>query len=289
MSEKSSSWFRTRYIKCKQYLDRQVPYLILVGILVAMGFVAFFDHIFITVKPGEHGVLWRRLAGGTVLDRTYNEGLHFIMPFNRMYNYNVRHQTIDDTLDVLTIDGLSVKVEYTIRYYLKAESLPLLHRKVGPDYANVVVKPEVRSTIRTILGQYKPEEIYRSQRAIQEQMNELARERFETLYVGLDGVPIHSFTLPKKISKAIEEKLATQELDKTYVYRMSIAHKEAARLKVEAQGLHTYNKILGESLDPELMRWYGIKATESLSKSDNSKVIVIGGGKDGLPIILGRE
>jgi len=271
------------------FLKRQTPFAVLGTILLAMGFVIFFNRIVISINPGELGVLWRRMAEGTVLDRTYSEGLHFILPFNRMYRYNVRNQKIDDQLDVLTVDGLTVKVDYSIRYYLKSENLPLLHLKVGPNYADVVVKPEVRSTIRTIFGQYKPEEIYTSQRAIQEQVNEIAREKFQALYVALDGVPIHKIELPKMISNAIEEKLATQQRDKAYIYRMSIAKKEAARLLIEANGLKNYNKTLAESLGPDLLTWYGVKATEQLSKSDNSKVVVIGNSKDGLPIILGGQ
>ncbi|MDV7340255.1 prohibitin family protein [Terasakiella sp. A23] len=287
--QKSPSWFKRTSRATGRFFKRQIPFFVLGGLLLGMGFIAFFHHIVVSINPGELGVLWRRLADGTVLDRTYNEGLHFILPFNRMYRYNVRNQKINDELDVLTVDGLTVKVDYSIRYYLKAENLPLLHAKVGPNYADVVVKPEVRSTIRTIFGQFRPEEIYTSQRAIQEQVNEVAREKFHALYVGLDGVPIHKIELPKVISSAIEEKLATQQREKSYVFRRSIAIKEAERLQIEANGLKNYNKTLAESLDQDLLRWYGVKATEQLSKSDNSKVVVIGSGKDGLPIILGQD
>ena len=285
MTQENSSLFGN----IQKFLKRQAPYFILGVILLLMAFVIFFSRIVITINPGETGILWRALAGGTVINRTYHEGVHLIMPFNRMYPYNMRHQKISDKLDILTVDGLTVKVTYSIRYYLKPDSLPLLHLKIGPNYANVVVKPEVQSTIRNIMGQYKPEEIYTSQRSIQEQINEAARDKFEALYVGLDGIPIHIIELPEKISTAIEEKLATQQHEQSYVYRESIAQKEAARLAIEANGLKIYNDTLAKSLNPELLRWYGVKATENLSKSDNSKVIVIGGGKDGLPIILGRE
>lgn len=289
MTQTDPSWIRARASALKQFLKRQTPYAVLGVILFLMAFVLLFDRIVISINPGERGVLWLRLAGGTVLDRTYNEGLHIIMPFNRMYHYNVRNQKIDDTLDVLTEDGLNVKVSYSIRYYLKPESLPLLHLKVGPNYADVVVKPQVRATIRTVFGQYKPEEIYRSQLAIQEKVNAVARESFEALYVALDAIPISRIKLPKVIADAIEEKLAVQQKEASYVFRMSIAKQEAARLKIESNGLKVYNETLSESLEPDLLRWYGVKATENLAKSDNSKVIVIGGGKDGLPIILGRE
>lgn len=288
MTAPTQAWHQRSALVFRRFLDHNRPYIILITLFLAMTLVVFFNYIVISIKPGEQGVLWRRLADGTVLDRTYHEGLHLIMPYNKMYLYDVRNQKVDDRLQVLTTDGLTVEVVYSIRYFLKSETLPLLHTKVGPNYAEVVLKPEVRSTIRTIFGRYKPEEIYRSQQSIQEQVNEMARESFESLYVGLDGVPIHTIMLPEMISTAIEEKLATLERENTYVYRIAIARKEAARLKIEADGLKAYNEIVSESLDPALLKWYGVKATRELSMSANSKVIVVGNGEEGLPIILGR-
>lgn len=271
------------------FARRQAPYLILLSCLAGIFVVFFFDRVVISIHPGELGVLWRRLGGGTQLDTVYREGLHLILPFNEMAVYNVRNQQYSDTIDVLTVDGLTVRVRYSTRYSLDKDTLPLLHQRVGPDYVNVVVRPEVRSVMRTVFGQYKPEEIYTTQKAIQERVSVLSKTRMAVRFVALDDVPIESITLPPRIREAIEAKMAQQQLEGEYVYRLSIAEKEAERKRIESLGVKRYNDTVRASLTPPVLAWYGIQATQDLAKSPNAKVVVVGGGKDGLPLILGKE
>lgn len=251
--------------------------------------IFFFDRIVVSIRPGELGVLWRRLGAGTVTDRVYREGLHVILPFNKMYVYNVRKQKYSDTIDVLTLDGLTVKVQYSVRYYLDGDTLPLLHQRIGPDYVKTVVLPDVRAVIRTLFGQFKPEQIYTSQKAIQNYVSELSKSRLAARFVTVDDVPIEGVTLPARISEAIEDKMVQQQRDDSYVYRRSIAIKEAERLRIESEGLRVYNDTVNRSLTPSILQWRGIQATQELAKSPNSKVVVIGAGKSGLPLILGKD
>lgn len=160
---------------------------------------------------------------------------------------------------------------------------------MGPDYLEVVVKPEVRAAIRTIFGQYKPEEIYTTQRAIQERVSERARVQLQARFVSLDDVPFESITLPPRISEAIETKMVLQQNLAEYQFRSDIAAEEAKRKQIEAKGIQDYNKTVAASLDPQVLQWYGIQATQELAKSPNAKTIVIGGGKSGLPLILGKD
>ena len=280
-------WLSGKRRRLVAFLRRQAPYVMIVCLAVVFLFIYFFDHTVISIHSGQLGVLWRRL-GGTVVHTVYREGLHIILPINRMYIYNVRKQRISDSIDVLTVDGLTVHVEYSVRFFPNPDLLPLLHQKVGPDYANVVVRPEVRSVIRTVFGQYKPEEIYTSQKAIQERISVLSKVRLEARFVSLDEVPIEKISLPKKIADAIEAKLAQQQLDGEYVYRLAVAQKEAERKIIEAKGHQAYNVMVSPSLNPMLLQWHGIQATEAPAKSSNAKVVVVG-GKDGLPLILGKE
>jgi regulator of protease activity HflC (stomatin/prohibitin superfamily) len=282
-------WAAVQWRKGKAFARRQTPYLILFLFLLAFLVVFFFHRIVISIHPGELGVLWRRLGGGTVIDTVYREGLHIILPFNQMYIYNVRKQQFTDTIDVLTVDGLTVKVRYSARYFLDRDTLPLLHQRVGPDFVNVVVRPEMRSVMRTVFGQYKPEEIYTTQKAIQERVSVLSKTHLEARFVSLDDVPIESITLPVRISEAIEAKMAQQQLDGEYVFRLAVASKEAERKRIEAQGQKTYNEIVEPSLTPSVLSWHGILATQDLAKSPNAKVVVVGSGKNGLPLILGKE
>lgn len=282
-------WGAVRSQRAKAFARRQAPYLVLLAFLLAFLVVLLFGRMVITIRPGELGVLYRRLGGGTQIDTVYREGLHVIWPFNEMFIYNVRKQQFTDTINVLTVDGLTVTVKYSVRYYLERDTLPLLHQRVGPDYLAVVVRPETRSVIWSVFGQYKPEEIYTTTRAIQERVSQRAKVRLEARFVALDDVPIESITLPPKISAAIEAKLEQQQVDQEYVYRLSIATKEAQRKRIESEGVRDYNATIGFSLTPDVLAWQGIQATQELAKSPNAKVVVIGGGKNGLPLILGKE
>jgi regulator of protease activity HflC (stomatin/prohibitin superfamily) len=282
-------WVGNRYRRLKAFVRRHAPYLILLLFLLGFFLVFFFDRIVISIRPGELGVLWRWLGAGTQIDTVYREGAHVILPFNRMYVYNVRKQQFTDTIDALTVDGLTVKVRYSVRYYLDKDTLPLLHQRVGPDFVTVVVRPEVRSVMRMVFGQYKPEEIYATQKAIQERISVLSKTHLEARFVALDDVPIESITLPAKISEAIETKLAQQQVEQEYVYRLSIAAKEADRKRIESAGIKLYNDTVNSSLTPSVLAWHGIQATEELAKSPNAKVVVIGSSKNGLPLILGNQ
>jgi regulator of protease activity HflC (stomatin/prohibitin superfamily) len=282
-------WIARQYGRFKALVRRNAPYVILLLFLAGFFVVFFFNRLVVSIQPGELGVLWRRLGGGTQIDTVYREGMHVILPINQMHVYNVRKQHFNDTIDVLTVDGLTVKVRYSVRYFLDKDTLPLLHQRVGPDYVNVVVRPEVRSVIRIVFGQYKPEEIYTTQRAIQERISVLSKTHLEARFVALDDVPIESITLPTRISDAIETKLAQQQVDQEYEYRLSIASKEAERRRIESDGIKVYNNTVNSSLTPSVLSWHGVQATENLAKSPNAKVVVVGAGKSGLPIILGNN
>jgi regulator of protease activity HflC (stomatin/prohibitin superfamily) len=273
----------------KAFTRRQLPYLVLIAFMLGITIVFFWSRVVISIHPGELGVLWRRLGGGTQIDTVYREGMHVILPFNEMTIYNVRKQQFSDTIDVLTVDGLTVKVRYSTRYYLEKDTLPLLHQRVGPNYVDVVIKPDVRSVIRTVFGQYKPEEIYTTQKAIQDRVSALSKAHLEARFVALDDVPIESITLPTHISEAIEAKMAQQQLEGEYLYRLSIATKEAERKRIESAGIKTYNDTVNTSLTASVLTWHGILATQELAKSTNAKVVVIGGSKSGLPLILGKD
>jgi len=282
-------WAAYQYRRSKAYVRGQATYLILLLFLLSFLVIFFFNRIVISIHPGELGVLWRWLGGGTQIDTVYREGVHVLLPFNQMYIYNVRKQQFSDTIDALTVDGLTVKVRYSVRYYLDKDTLPLLHQRVGPDFVNVVVRPEIRSVIRMVFGQYKPEEIYATQKAIQERISVLSKTHLEARFIALDDVPIESITLPGKISEAIETKLAQQQVDQEYVYRLSIASKEADRKRIESASIKVYNDSINSSLTPSVLAWHGIQATQDLAKSPNAKVVVVGSGKNGLPLILGNQ
>ena len=282
-------WLAVFRCRSSVFVRRHALSLISLGLLVCLIVVFFFDQIVISIHPGELGVLWRRLGAGTVIDTVYREGMHVILPINKMYIYTIRKQQFTESIDVLTLDGLTVRVKYTARYFLDKDTLPLLHQRVGPDYVNVVVRPDVRSVIRALFGQYKPEEMYTSQKAIQLRVSEQAKVRLAARFVTLDDVPIESITLPTRISEAIESKMVQQQREAEYVYRISIAQKEAERLRIESAGMQLYNDTMNRSLTPSVLQWHTIQVTGEFARSPNAKTVVLGAGTSGLSLILGKD
>lgn len=251
-------------------------------------FVAFFwNHIFVKIDAGEAGVLYRLFGGGTVTEKVYGEGLHVIMPWNRMFIYNARVQQVPDDFTVLSQDGLSIRVEVSIRFRPVFDQLGLLHKNIGYDYVDKVVKPEIQAQFRFVLGQYKPEEIYTSQGFIVQTVVQGALGEIGERFILLDDLLLKSVTLPKPVAEAIESKLRAQQLAQEFDYRLQTEGKEAQRKKIEAQGIRDFqDTITGSGISEQFLRFKGIEATLELAKSPNSKTVIIGGGQDRLPIIL---
>jgi len=245
-------------------------------------------HIMIFIKAGEAGVLWRRFAGGTVTDKYYAEGTHFILPWDKMAIYDMRTQQIKDSVSVLSVNGLMITLEMSIRYRPNYEIVGLLHKNVGPNYVHVVIIPEILAVVRTIIGQYMPEEIYQSQKSIAEQIVKESYVQVEERYITLDDVLIKRIILPEKIKDAIEAKLEQQQKAQAYDFRLQSESKEAERKRIEAEGISRYNMLINSSLNPDILTWQGIIATREVATSPNAKVVVIGAGEKGLPLILGN-
>jgi len=246
--------------------------------------------IFVTVYPGEVGVLFRRFFGGTVLDRIYEEGFHIISPWNKMYHYNYRIQRVRHTVHVLSTNGLTIQVTVSVRFHILKERAPLLHQRVGPDYLEKVIVPSTISSVREVIGKYRPDEIYSGSARYTMQDEILIETVKETARIPIvyDSVIIEIIKLPDLVNSAIELKLRKEQEFLEYEFRLKKAHAEVERKRIEARGIKLYQETISQSLDPEILQWLGVFATLRLAESPNSKV-VIAGGRDGLPIILDTE
>lgn len=257
-------------------------------ILFGVGLALLWNRIVITVQSGEAGVLYRWVSG-TEMNRIYGEGLHVIWPWNRMYVYNVRLQTKERNYTMLTKGGLPIDLQIAIRYQPDLRLLPLLHVTVGPEYLNKIVFPETEAVLRREVGQYTPEQVYTSKRGFLESIVVSSLTNVEDRYVIVDDVLVRSVELPAAVRLAVERKITLSEEEKAYQYRLGIERQEAKRKEIEAEGITRYQNIIKKSLNEDLLRWQGVQATRDLATSPNSKTVVIGGGKDGLPIILGSD
>ncbi|WP_186386691.1 MULTISPECIES: prohibitin family protein [unclassified Stappia] len=263
-------------------------YTLLVLLLFGVGLVTLWNRVVVTIHSGEAGVLYRWVSG-TEMSNIYGEGLHIMWPWNRMYVYNVRLQTEQRQYHLLTQGGLPVSLEIAIRYKPDLRLLPLLHVTVGPEYLDKVVFPETEAVLRRAVGQYAPEEVYTSRRGFLESIVVNSLTNVEDRYVVVDDVLVRNVELPPAIRLAVERKLTLLEEEKAYQYRIGIEKQEAERKAIEAEGIRRYQDVVKQSLTEDLLRWQGVQATRDLASSPNAKTVVIGAGKDGLPLILGGD
>jgi len=247
------------------------------------------NKMFYSIKSGEAGVLWKRFSG-TQIDYIFPEGLHVIFPWDEMYIYNIRIQEISPEINVLTKTGLEVYLSLSIRYAPKYQLLGLLHKYVGPDYANKVIVPEIEAVLREIIGTMGSEQIYTTGRTvIIEAINE-AIEQVAQRYIHVDDVLIKRIELPQSVAKAIRYKIEQKHLVEAHTFIIEKEKKEADRKRIEGKGIHDQLEIISKALpDGKILKWKGIQATEKIAASENAKVVIIGGGEDGLPIILNTE
>lgn len=261
--------------------------LVFLGILA----VIFISKSTVTIDAGEAGVLWKRFGGGVVTDKPpLGEGFHLVAPWNNVIVYEVRQQELTEKMQVLSSNGLDIRLEATAWFQPEKEKLGLLHQTKGQNYLDRVLKPAIRSATRSVVGRYTPEQIYSSKRdAIQEEIFEETKKIVTDQYIQLNDVLVRDVTLPTAIKDAIERKLGQEQEALEYKFRLEKASKEAEKQRIEAKGKADANRILSASLNEQILQDKGIEATLRLAESPNAKVVIIGSGKDGMPIILGNN
>ena len=262
-----------------------IPIAVLVVAIIVL--LISWNSITVTIEAGHGGVLFKRFGGGIDLENTYGEGFHFIAPWNKMYIYEVRQQEIGEDMNVLASNGLEIQVDVSAWYEPEFSKLGHLHAEIGTSYLQRVIIPSLRSAARSV-GRYTPEQIYSTKRdAIQDEIFEETKALLNEKNVQLNQVLIRSIKLPTTLKQAIEGKLKQEQLSLEYEFKLVKAKKEAERQRIEAEGKAAANKIISASLTNNILREKGIEATLQLAESPNSKIVVIGNSKDGMPLILG--
>ena len=264
--------------------------ILIVGIIGFMVIFAFSSSIFCTVEETERAVVFYKFSGGLDKDNVKTPGLHMKAPWNEAYVYDVSENKQEEGMDVLDKNGLSIKVDVTLRFYPLFDKIGYIHEKFNVSYVEKLVIPEVRSSVRQVMGRYSAEEIYSTKRA--EVETAIITETSEVLILNniqMRALLIRSINLPAQIKQAIENKLEQEQEALAYQFKLDKEKSEAERKRIAADGEAVANKIINSSLTPELLKMRGIEATLELAKSPNSKVIVVGSGKDGMPLILGNN
>lgn len=281
MSANSLSCLKDKIVKKNRILSRFALMFLMMSFLV----VLLGSRMFVIIRPGQMGVIWSFFYG-TDKDTVLSEGLNIISPLNNVYIYDTRISSIDKAYNLQSKEGLDIQINVNIRVRPDIRALPSLHQTIGPDFINKIVIPQIESVVRRIAGHYTIEEIYTSSKGLNETIVVASNEALQSRYIYVDRVLIKSMVLPETIRQAIENKIVLEQENNSYKYKIEIAKQEARRQIIEAEGINSAQKIVGQSLSNDLLRWHGIVATKDLSKSSNAKTVIYGAGKDGLPLIM---
>ncbi len=308
-----------------RFIGRHLPSFSVAVLVAMLAATVLFPYVVITVPSGQVGVLWKRFNGydlycwcfvgrGTILDprELRDEGLHIIWPWDKLYLYDLRLQSTTQSYNAISKDGVNVTVQVSIRYQLVHNSIGVLHKFIGPDYLNSVVGPEIGSQTREVISQYTAQQVYTSREPIQDKIRNNSQNslggHLNTLVqpsameqpdpkhyndflqnsIQILDTPVLSIELPPAIVSAINRQTEQFYQIQEFKYRVEREVEEAKRKQVEANGIAAFQKTVSQGISDSYLRWRGIEATLALAQSQNSKIVVIGSGKDGLPIILGN-
>jgi regulator of protease activity HflC (stomatin/prohibitin superfamily) len=256
------------------------------GILLLL----FWKMVLVPIPPGHVGVLYSLFFGGTVNNYVIPEGLAIKWPWNRIYIFDVRVQALQVHVDALTVEGMRVGVDAAVLYRVDPASPDALLKQIGVDYADRIVEPIARGAIRKVVATHDTHRLYThdTETMTREVLTDI-RTTLRNSLIEFYDVVFPQITLPTAVVDAIENKLKQEQLAASYEFLLSRARSEAERKRIEALGLHNYYSIVSEALSKDILTWAGIQATVDLAKSDNSKVVIVGGGQNQMPIILGSD
>src|SRR6516164_1846387 len=289
--------------KWRRFVELHLPSVVIYLMVATLVLVVLWPRILVTVPSGQVGVLWKRFAGGTVLDprQLREEGLHLILPWDKLFMYDLRLQSLTDTYNAISSDGVSLNATLNIRFRLQREVILILHQVIGPDYT-ILLGPQIASQMRGVIAEYTAEQVYSTARQeIESKIRDSAAEKLSTsmLKTGSYEVPmagglvlydtlLYGIELPAAIVQAINRKTEQYYVAQEYQFRIERERRESERKAIEAEGIREFQRIVSQGISDSYLRWRGVEATLQLAQSNNSKIVIIGGGKDGLPIILGN-
>jgi regulator of protease activity HflC (stomatin/prohibitin superfamily) len=264
---------------------------------------------FTSVASGQVGV---PVIYGSVQPYFIPEGLHAVNPLASVKEMSVRSQTYtmvstegegqvkgDDSIFAQSSDGVVLTLNVSIVYKLVDADAPWVYRHLGNDYAENIVRSAARAAVPDSTSQFTFEEAYASKRAemaerirtrMNASINEILRQYpgFSGAGVVIQQVFVREVKPSAQLLLAIEQKMTAQQQAQQMDFTLDKERKEAQRKSIEAQGIQDFQNIVTKGITEPLLKWKGIEATEKLAASPNAKVVIIG-GKDGLPVILGQQ
>jgi regulator of protease activity HflC (stomatin/prohibitin superfamily) len=277
-------WFRAR-TKVRDEHNVLFKSTALVAQVVALVFVLIaVSQVFTVVPAGNVGVVD---FFGTVSDNTLKAGINVVNPLARVVKFSVKTEEIKEVMDVPSKEGMTVQLEISGLYHLNPEKAAEVYKTVGENYVEVILEPQFRSVARGVTAGYEAKALYTSEREMLAQILLTDLQKLvEPRGITVEATPLRRIGLPAGLTASIEAKLRAEQESQQMQFVLTKEKQEADRKRIEAQGISDFQNIVARGISEQLLRWKGIEATEKLANSQNTKVIVIGAGKDGLPLIL---
>jgi regulator of protease activity HflC (stomatin/prohibitin superfamily) len=242
---------------------------------------------FVVVPAGHVGVIdiFGRVPPGTL-----KAGINLKNPFARIITMSIKTHELKDEMEVPSKEGLTMRLEISALFHLDPEKASDVYRLIGPNYVEVLFQPQFRSVTRGVTAMYEAKALYTSEREVLAGMitNEVSK-LVEPRGIVVESTPLRRLSLPASLSAAIEEKLKAEQESQRMQFVLMKEEQEAERKRIEAKGISDFQRIVSQGISENLLRWKGIEATLDIARSQNAKVVVVGAGKDGLPIILGNQ
>ena len=241
--------------------------------------------VVVPIRPGFQGVYWSRFFGGTQ-NWQLSEGSAYKLPWDEVILYDMRIGETHQVSHFLTKDGLSLLLEWSVRYRLKPDRLPELNQTIGSDYVNIIVIPDVVDAIRLIIGRYRADEVFTAiEQTLQTGFNKEIRDADKHLPIDVQEINLLRLELPPAVSKGIEAKLLAEQALLSYRFKLETEEQERKRKVIEAEGIKSFESISGVSM----LKWRGLDVTSDLARSENSKIIIMGTSESSLPLLLNTD
>lgn len=273
------------YRNFKRIGRRQEANFSLIGLAVS-GLIVLLN-VFTIVPAGTVGVVDFL---GYVSNITLKSGVNIVNPLANVITFSIKTQEAKEVMNVPSQEGLGVQLEISLLFKLDPEKANEIYKTVGANYEDIILIPQFRSVVRGVTARYEAKALYTASR------EKLAGEIYNELQkiVGPRGITIEAaalrqIVLPSRLTESIEQKLQAEQESQRMAFILEKERQEAERKRIEAKGIADFQDIVSRGISDQLLKWKGIEATEKLANSQNSKIVIIGAGKDGLPIILGNN
>lgn len=271
------------FFNAKRRGARNESPLALLGLAVA-GLIAF-SQLWTVIPAGHVGVID---FFGMVSDNTLRPGINLVNPLANIIKFDARTQELKEVMDVPSKEGLNVQLELSLLYSLNVENANKIYKSVGEDYVEKILIPQFRSVVRGVTASYDARALYTAERTVLAKMIETDLTNLvKPRGINVEAAPLRRILLPSGLTASIEEKLKSEQESQRMQFILQRETQEAERKRIEAKGIADFQDIVSKGISDQLLKWKGIEATEKLASSNNTKIVVIGSGKDGLPLILG--